>query len=114
MAVVDLSEPSAPRLVAELPFHDLRGPNGLTLAGKVAFCAGGQTVVAYDISDPSEPKVIAIQSFPIYQLAEKTDNYHDLVYRDGYLYVSAQTDNGLLILKVNDARIRELADAAFR
>ena len=111
MAVVDISDPSNPTIVSEQPFNDYRGPNGLTIAGNVVFCAGGQTVAAYDISNPAIPVPLASQSFPIYQEADRTDNYHDLVYRDGFLYISAQSDNGFLILKVEDEKIRRLADA---
>jgi hypothetical protein len=69
-------------------------------------------VAAYDITDPGHPQPLGSQSFPKYKKdALKNDNYHDLVYRDGYLYVSAQCDNGFLILKVDDQRIRELADS---
>lgn len=110
MAVVDVSEPSKPIIVAECPFRDDRGPNGLTIAGNIVFCAGGQTVAAYDISNPIKPKALANQSFPVYKEFIRTDNYHDLIYRDGYLYVSAQSDDGLLILKVQDRNIRKLAD----
>ena len=112
MAVVDLKDPSNPTVVASLPFGDIRGPNGLTVAGNVVFCAGGQTVTAYDISQPTKPILLGTQSFPVYKKRERTDNYHDLIYRDGYLYISAQTDYGFLILKVNDKRIRHLADSA--
>ena len=42
----------------------------------------------------------------------RRDNGHDLVYRDGYLYVTAQNDNQLGILKINDRRILELAKHA--
>ena len=112
MAVVDLADPSNLKVVASLPFGDKRGPNGLTIAGNVVFCAGGQTVTAYDISEPAKPKILGTQSFPVYKKRERTDNYHDLIYRDGYLYISAQTDYGFLILKVNDRRIRHLADSA--
>jgi hypothetical protein len=110
-SVVDLSDAAMPEVVATLPFRSERGPNGLTVAGKVVFCAGGQRVEAYDVSDPRKPKHLGGQSFPIYQEAKKTDNYHDLIYRDGYLYVSAQSDNGFLILKVEDERMRKLAEA---
>lgn len=110
LAVVDLSDPGEPKVVNSVPFDSLRGPNGLTVAGDVVFCAGGQRVEAYDVSDPRNPKSLGGQNFPIYQQAEKTDNYHDLVYRDGHLYVSAQSDNGFLILRVEDEKIRELAE----
>lgn len=108
---MELSDPALPQIVAELPFPDVRGPNGLVISGKVVFCAGGQSLAAYDISDPRKPVLLAGQSFPRYKEAEKMDNYHDLIYRDGKLYISAQTDNGFLILKVNDPRILKLADA---
>lgn len=113
MTVVDLSDPSKPNIVASLPFPDLSGPNGLTIAGNVVFCAGGQTITAYDIADPTKPVTIGSQSLPKYRKnAKRSDNYHDLIYRGGYLYVSAQIDNGLLILKVEDDRIRKLADGS--
>jgi hypothetical protein len=111
IAVVDISDPQNPIIVAEQPFHDHRGPNGLTIAGNVVFCAGGQTIAAYDIRSPTKPKLLVSQSFPVYKDFSKTDNYHDLIYRDGYLYVSAQSDNGFLILKVEDKLVRELASA---
>jgi hypothetical protein len=110
MTVVDISSPAEPTIVSNLPFADARGPNGLTIAGDVVFFAGGQTVCAVDISDPTKPILMASQSFPRFKKdAPKTDNYHDLIYRDGYLYVSAQTDNGFLIMKVNDESIRDKA-----
>lgn len=112
MAVVDLADPSAPTVVASLPFGDIRGPNGLTIAGKIVFCAGGQAVAAYDISNPVKPVEVASQSFPVYKEFDRTDNYHDLIYRDGYLYISAQSDDGFLILKVEDQKIRQLAEAS--
>ena len=112
MAVVDISNPAKPTLVAALPCTAGRGPNGLTIAGNALFCAGGQSIDVFDISNPRKPVHLTGQEFPTYnKKAKKTDNYHDLIYRDGYLYVSAQTDNGFLILKVDDARIRALADA---
>jgi len=38
----------------------------------------------------------------------RSDNAHDLVYRDGSLYVTAQNDNQFGILKISDRRILEL------
>jgi hypothetical protein len=37
------------------------------------------------------------------------DNAHDLVYRAGHLFVTAQNDNQIGIIRVNDERIRKLA-----
>ena len=37
------------------------------------------------------------------------DNGHDLMYRDGYLYVTAQNDNRFGVLRVADKKVLELA-----
>lgn len=120
LVVVDLSRPAQPRQVAAVPFapQDGWGPNGLTVAGQVAFLAGGQSVEAIDIRRPEQPVKLAGQRFadvlangsPRY--AGGGDSGHDLVYRDGYLYVTGQNDHCLLILRVNSKRIRELAEQA--
>ena len=117
LVVVDLQDPNSPRQVAALPFapDDGWGPNGLTVVGKVVFLAGGQTVEAIDISNPVRPIKLAGQRFPKV-LANKNprhpdirDSGHDLVYRDGYLYVTGQNDHCLLILRVESNYIRTLA-----
>ncbi len=107
-SVVDLANPAVPAVVASLPFSDLRGPNGLTIAGKVAFVAGGQTIEAVDISNPRQPVQIGTQK--INTLPPGADNLHDLVYRDGYLFVSCQSENRFAILKITDQRILKLAE----
>lgn len=107
--VVDLADPRQPREVAALEFSDMRGPNGLAVAGQVVFLAGGQTVEAIDVSDPSKPRKLAAQKLPD-ALPTSGDNAHDLVYRDGYLYVTGQNDNRLVILRVLDEAIRRLAN----
>jgi hypothetical protein len=115
--VVDLQNPSSPRQVAALTFapDDGWGPNGLTVAGKVVFLAGGQTIEAIDISRPARPTRLAGQRFPKI-LANVNPRYtgggdsgHDLVYRDGYLYVTGQNDHCLLILRVESKQMRALA-----
>ena len=108
VVVVDISDPARPAQVAALPFSDARGPNGLTIAGSVLFLAGGQTVEAVEITQPTRPVKLAsykcLQAFPAGR-----DSAHDLVYRDGYLYITGQNDNCFCILRVNSPRIRELA-----
>lgn len=107
-SVVDLTDPANPRVVAAVDFPDVRGPNGLTIAGSVWFLAGGQTVQAYDIGAPSRPRLLvsfkSAKAFP-----SPDDNANDLVYRDGYLYVTSQGDHGLVILRVVDEKIVQLA-----
>jgi hypothetical protein len=100
-AVLDLADPSRPRLCASLDFPDERGPNGLEIAGTVLFAAGGRTVQAVDISNPQAPRELArfssVEAFP-----GGADDAHDLVYHDGHLFVTAQTSHSLVILRVSE------------
>jgi hypothetical protein len=41
----------------------------------------------------------------------KTDNAHDLIFRDGHLYVSCQSDHSFMILKIDDECILSLAES---
>jgi hypothetical protein len=111
VVVVDISDPCSPKQLAALRFADTRGPNGLTVAGRIVFAAGGQTVEAIDISDPDGPHKLASYKCPRLFAAGR-DSAHDLVYQDGYLYVTGQNDNTFGILKVLDERILSLADRA--
>ncbi|MFP4055461.1 MAG: LVIVD repeat-containing protein [Candidatus Brocadiia bacterium] len=110
LVVVDLRGARSPRQVASLPFapHDGWGPNGLTVAGQVVFLAGGQSVEAVDVSRPDQPAKLASERFTK-ELSGGRDSGHDLVYRDGYLYVTGQNDHCLVILRVVSERIRQLA-----
>ncbi|MHC4995659.1 MAG: LVIVD repeat-containing protein [Planctomycetota bacterium] len=108
--VIDLADPAEPKLVASVPFTDTRGPNGLTVAGRVVFLAGGQTIEAIDVSDPRNPVKLGSKTLPLsVPFDEPTDSLHDLVYRDGHLYVSGQSDHTFHILRVTDPHILELA-----
>lgn len=118
LVVVNLSQANAPQQVASLPFapHDGWGPNGLALAGQVVFLAGGQSIEAVDVSCPEKPVKLASQRFAaVLQNACPRypgggDSGHDLVYRDGYLYVTGQNDHCLLVLRVESKRLRSLAE----
>jgi hypothetical protein len=100
-SVVDLTDPTQPRLCGSLEFPDERGPNGLAVAGSVLFAAGGRTVQAIDISNPQAPCELArfssVDAFP-----GGADDAHDLVYDDGHLFVTAQTSHSLVVLRVRD------------
>ncbi len=117
VGIIDLRNPAAPRLIANMPVGDISA-TGMTLSGKALFVAGGECVEAIDISDPANPVSIAQyrggKLFPTRKLIfggqPRYDNAHDLVYRDGYLYVTAQNDNQFGILKINDPRILKLAE----
>lgn len=120
LVVIDISNPSSPRLAASVPSDSNHGPNGLTIVGKIAFLAGGETIEAVDITDPLHPIKLGSQKLPASNMNpdssyakgfRKTDNAHDLIYRDGHLYVSCQSDDSFMILKVDDERILSLAES---
>jgi len=92
----------------------------MTIAGSILFVAGGECVEAIDVSNPREPVSIAqyrggdlFPSRSIQLGAEiRYDNGHDLVYRDGILYVTAQNDDRLGILRILDPVILSKAAGA--
>ncbi len=115
VGIVDLSNPTRLKQIANMPVADIDA-TGMTAVGRILFVAGGEAVEAIDLSNPALPVSIARyrggKLFPTRRLmlgkTPRFDNAHDLVYRDGYLFVTAQNDNRLGILKVNDGRVLEL------
>ncbi len=101
VSAVELSDPTQPLLRGSVDFPDTRGPNGLELSGHVVFAAGGQTVQAIDIRVPGMLNEVGrltdAAAFP-----GAGDDGHDLVYRDGHLFVTAQNSHSLVILQVGD------------
>jgi len=116
VGIIGIRNPCELRQIANMPVGDIAG-TGMTISGKALFVAGGECVEAIDITDPADPVSIAQyragRLFPTRRLMldgiPRYDNAHDMVYRDGYLYVTAQNDNQLGILKINDRRALELA-----
>lgn len=108
VSVIELSDPSRPRLRGSVDFPDARGPNGLEISGTMVFAAGGQTVQALDIANPGVPcemgRLTSPAAFP-----GGADDAHDLVYAGGHLFVTAQTSHSLVILR---AAVRPLSVAA--
>jgi hypothetical protein len=111
LAVVDCTDPKKPEFVTSVPFPDGRGPNGMCVAGHAVFVCGGQTIMAVDVALPREPKLLA--AFRVTELFKGEpglDDGHDLVYRDGYLFVTAQTSHAFGVIRINDERIRAAAE----
>jgi len=112
LVIVDLRRPEHSRQIASVSFADPDGfgANGLTVAGKVVFLSGGRTLQAVDISRPQNPKTLARWTsrrlFPTGR-----DNGHDLVFRNNLLYVTAQNDDQIGIVRIEDERIRRLTAA---
>lgn len=108
VVLVDFTDMVHPLVVTSVPFPDVRGPNGLCVAGGVAVAAGGQTILAVDVRDPKNPRVLGtFKDTKLFAAGE--DDGHDLVYRDGYLYVTAQNSHSFGVVKVLSPRINELA-----
>lgn len=106
LAAIDLSDPNHPRHLITLPFAG-KHPTGLTVAGRVLFAAGGRTVQVLDVTDPAEPKTLTVfRSNELFPTGR--DNAHDLVHQDGYLYLTAQNDDQIGIVRINDQRILSL------
>ena len=129
LAVIDFSDPTAPKTVRILPFPG--EPCGLTLAGSVLLAAGGRAIRAVDVNNPRRPEALAtFESEEIFASKfARTDegekryttidgkrqvssgNAHDLVYRRGLVYVTAQNDDQVGILRVENPKIRRLAES---
>jgi len=104
---LDVTNPDKPVHLLTLPFADVHA-TGLTIAGHMLFVAGGQAIQALDISQPDKPKTVAVlKTSDVFPTGR--DNAHDLVYRRGHLFVTAQNDNQIGIVRVNDRRILEKA-----
>jgi len=106
--LIDLTHPAAPRICGSIPFPDTRGANGLTVSGRVAFVCGGRTVQAIGFANREKPEVLGSIDLTKALPGGEAD-LHDADYRDGHLYVTAQTSNALIILKIEDPAILDAA-----
>ena len=117
VAILDLSNSFQIFQTANLPVCDIDA-TGMTIVGDALFVSGGECVEAIDVSNPEHPVSIAQYRngdlFPSREIVlggePRYDNGHDLVYRDGFLYVSAQNDARFGVIKVNDSRALELTE----
>ncbi len=119
LAIISVADPSAPKLLGS-PIDPVEYEDAETvlLAGDVLML-GTRDFFASDVSDPTRPVSVAQYRggllFPTRRYEKlpgppKFDNAHDLVYRDGHIYVTARNDHSLDILRINDPRIRRLAE----
>lgn len=120
VGIIDVSDPTKPYQLANMPACDIDA-TGMAIYGSMLLVSGGECVEVIDVSDPSRPVSVAqyrggrlfatrrydkhVSGTPHF------DNGHDVVYRDGYIYVTAQNDNSLGIIRVTDPRIRKLAES---
>lgn len=117
IGIFEIPTPGKLTQIANLPTCDIDA-TGMAISGDILFVSGGECVEAIDVSDPVNPVSVAQYRggnlFPTRgkKSAEgrnRYDNGHDLVYRDGFLYVTAQNDDRLGIIQVMDPRILKKA-----
>jgi hypothetical protein len=108
VSMINLKDPSNPYITGSIDFPDKRGPNGLELIGNRAYAAGGQTVQCIDVSNPNKLHQIAVLHSPdSFLTIGKTDDAHDLVLVNEYLYVTSQYSNSLVIIRVRGDALPE-------
>jgi len=100
LGVIDLADPHEPRLVTTVRTTGYE-PDGLAKEGDLLFVGAGRTVEVFDIALPDTPRSIAVYSGdPLFDESDGPGrgNAHDLVVRDGFVYVTAQRDDRVGIL----------------
>ena len=103
VGVIDIRNPEALVPVANVEVG-FRSPCGMTKAGDVLYVGTGRLVDALDVSDPLHPVFLGrCAVFP--EQARDNQNgrpgdAHDLVVRDGYVFVTGQNDSSLGVVKI--------------
>jgi hypothetical protein len=92
LVVVDLDQPLAPRVTAEIGAPDLIDPQGVAVQFRYAFVADGQGVKTFDATDLAHPKIISGASVPV-------ENARNVTVSRTYAYVSAGK-NGIAVVNV--------------
>lgn len=101
LGIIDLADPHEPRLVTTVRTAGYE-PDGLAKDGALLFVGAGRTVEVFDVATPDNPRSIAVYSGdPLFSEPEGPGrgNAHDLVVRAGFVYVTAQRDDRIGILK---------------
>jgi len=107
LAVVGLENPRRPVVVAVIPTAD-HSPCGLTRHGDTLFVASERTVEAVSIEDPRQPRSLCSLTAPdvfaggdprASDPRRKRGGAHDLVFRAGLLYVTAQGSDGVGVFR---------------
>ena len=92
--VIDISDPSDPKKVAEIKPSGTKDPNGIYKFGDAIYMTretGGQAeFLIYDVSNPTNPKEKGALDF--------SDDLEDLVVIGDYAYIATQIDSQELLL----------------
>lgn len=92
LVVVDLNNPLAPRVTAEIGAPDLVDPQGVAVQFRYAFVADRQGLKVLDVTDLSRPRVVQGAVVPI-------DDARNVVVSRTYAYVS-EGKNGVGVVNV--------------
>jgi LVIVD repeat len=92
LVVVDLDNPLAPRVTAEIGAPDLMDPQGVAVQFRYAFVADGQGLKTLDVTDLAHPRIVAGALVPI-------DGARNVTVSRTYAYVSTGK-NGLVLVNV--------------
>ena len=101
LGVIDIHDTHCLTQIANVPAADEQ-PDGLTIAGNILCIGAAHSVELMDISVPHKPVSIASSRFPeLFSGVSPRgrDSAHDLVVRDGLIYVTAQNDNCIGIIE---------------
>ena len=100
-------------LVHSIPFADEQ-PTGMLVVNNALFVAGGRSVMAFDISDPTGPVVVGVCNTSCERiLLSAGQNAHSMAYftrrtrgvLHHYLLLTAQIDNNVGIIELMQQRI---------
>jgi len=90
LAIVDVSDPGAPRVVSQIAGRE--PVDDISLRGQIGFVLRFSGVQMWDFSDPVDPVLFDTYAGPVWPVAAKKDV--ELAYP--YLYLAAQ-DGGLKV-----------------
>lgn len=103
VGVIDMQNPEAPVQVANVEVGCL-SPCGLTKAGNVLYVGTGRQVEALDVSDPLHP--ISLEQCTVFPESPRDNqnnrpgDAHDLVVKNGYIFVTGQNDSSLGVVRI--------------
>jgi len=103
VCTIEVDEPGKAKLHTIEMTHDV-APCGIELGDNDLFVGAAEHVERFDLSDPVNPRLVEHLSVFDSDRARHPKqrgrgDAHDLVYRDGLLYVTGQNDDSLAIIK---------------
>ena len=109
VGIIDISNPETPFIVSVIPTKG-KGPDGLTKNGHYLFVGADDVIQVINVKDSKNPIIISAERYPsVFPSGienrkdvingRKRSSAHDLVYDNGFIFVTAQSDNNIGIIK---------------